>query len=137
MVTRARHMPTGGRHPRLSGSACGPKTEPRASLRGVFWCASPPQAQWQGAYIEEAHWRALGGGFSLPPSLPSLLLENHATHCKKNMGQAWLSYSSNVGQVCYQAQVKNGSVTFARPKQTCVRHLFFYYNPIWELILTK
>jgi hypothetical protein len=36
MVTRARHTLAGGRRPRLSGGACGPRTEPGASLRGVF-----------------------------------------------------------------------------------------------------
>jgi len=36
MVMRARHTPAGGRRPRLSGGACGPRIEPRASLRGVF-----------------------------------------------------------------------------------------------------
>jgi len=59
------------------------KMEPNAALRGDVRNASPPQAQWQCTCAEVANERALAGGFSLPPTLPSLLLENHAAYCKK------------------------------------------------------
>jgi hypothetical protein len=59
------------------------KMEPNAALRGDVRSASPPQAQWQCTCAEVANERALAGAFSLPPTLPSLLLENHAAYCKK------------------------------------------------------
>ena len=39
---RAKHVPTGGRHPRHLDGACDPKTKPRPALWGDFQCIWPP-----------------------------------------------------------------------------------------------
>ena len=72
-----------GHHPCLLEGACCTQTTSNVVFQGGIRCASPLPSRWWGICAETIHGGALAGGFSLPPSFSSLLLENRASHCKK------------------------------------------------------
>jgi len=72
-----------GHHPCLLEGVCCTQTASNVIFQDGIRCASPLPSRWWGMCAETARGGALAGGFSLPPSFSSLLLENRASHCKK------------------------------------------------------
>jgi len=81
----AERVPTGRYCSYYLGGACSPKTESSVALqRETFDTPRHPRHNGNACVPRRPIKELQPGVFpSLPPSLPSLLLENHAAHCKK------------------------------------------------------